>query len=194
MTNDSFSRILRPARPRRRWPGCLKNPCSLRVLFFPFFINIVLVFPLECSLRTSSIEAKVSFSRLTTQIQNCESCAFVWCLHPRTNSLILVFHHFVIDWFPLFVSTPASLANEVFHLSLVLFLPRFFPSLIVVCVYILGRCAVSHLTTSTRRCNRFFLIVKSTTYLKSSIMIDPLFTLMFHESERVCDYKGVVCA
>jgi hypothetical protein len=143
LTNDSFSRILRPARPRRRWPGCLKNPCSLRVLFFPFIINIVLVFPLECSLRTSSIQAKVSFSRLTTQIQNCESCAFVWCLHPRTNSLILVFHHFVIDWSQLFVSPPASLANEVFHLSLVLFLPHFFSSLIVVCVYILGRCAVS---------------------------------------------------
>jgi hypothetical protein len=33
LPNNSFSRILRSARPRRRWPGCLKES-----LFAPCFI------------------------------------------------------------------------------------------------------------------------------------------------------------
>ncbi|KAG1885673.1 hypothetical protein F4604DRAFT_116074 [Suillus subluteus] len=83
---------------------------------------------------------KCFFSRLTTRIQNCESCAFVWCLHPRTVLSLFSVSSFVIDWSQLFISPFASLANEVFHLLLF----SFSPSLIVVCVYILGRCAVSH--------------------------------------------------
>lgn len=71
--------IMASSRARASRAKVLKESLFSRVLFFPLVTDIVLVSCLECSQRIASIQAKVSlFSRLTTPIQNCERCAFVW--------------------------------------------------------------------------------------------------------------------
>lgn len=103
------------------------------------------------------------------------------------------FRHFLIDWFQLFIFPPASLANEVFHLSLVVFLSHF---------SVFGCCFVYISSVNARFLIKLrlldgaigFFIAQVHDLLKSPITIDNLFILMFRKTEGVCDYKGVVCA